>query len=105
MIISGPAPWKHCINSKFDDIMFIENRTKCNDVIWGIRVFDSINDNRIAITNGPVYVYRLDSTTSSQHGKNIRYNIESFEAQRKLVDDLYAENFNKAYCNEVKIQM
>lgn len=105
ILISGSAPWKHCINSKLDNIMFIENRSKCNDVVWGIRVFDSIDDHKISFTDGPVYVYRIDSTTSHQHGKGVKNSIESFEAQRKLIDDLYAESFNKSYCNEVKTRL
>lgn len=105
ILFSGPGPCKHCINSKFDKIEFIENRSKCNDVVWGIRVFDSIDDNKISFTNGPVYLYRVDSITSCHHGKNIKNNINSFDAQRKLIDDLDAEIFKKSYCNEVKYSM
>lgn len=82
--------------------MFIENRAKSNDMVWGIRVFDSIDDRKIAFTDGFVYTYRIDSVTSCQHNTKLRYNIDAFEAQRKLIDDLMAENFNKAYCNKFK---
>ncbi len=100
----GTGPCKHCINSKFDRIPFVENRAKSNDMLWGIRVFDSIDDGKIAFTDGFVYAYRIDSVTSCQHNTKLRYNIDAFEAQNKLIDDLMAENFNKTYCNRFKCE-
>lgn len=100
-LFGGVQPLKHCINSKFDYVRFKENRAKNNDMLWGIKIFDSIDDKKIKYTKNPITIYNKDSNTSCQNS-NIKNDIQCVDAQIELINDLKQEYYKKSYCNEFK---
>jgi hypothetical protein len=79
VLFNGVQPLKFCVKSIFDNIKFKENRSKNNDMIWGIRLFDTINDEKVSFLETPIVVYNQDSLFSCQNSqdKNNIIHVES----------------------------
>lgn len=66
------SPWQVCLKYKyFKDVKFAENRSKCNDNVWFIKVMNKIDledKKSLVIYDKPCYVYNQLSITSCQNG-------------------------------------
>ena len=101
VLFNGVQPYKFCIKSIFDYVKFKENRSKNNDMIWGVRLFDVIDDKNVVYLDTPIIVYNQDSINSCQNSTN-KNNIIHIESQYNLIDDLLKETYKKNYCLEFK---
>ena len=101
-VIYGAAPWKNVVKSKYSWIRFKENRSKCNDVIWFMRLVDSIDFSKISIMNDvPLVFYNTKSVTSCWYGKE-KNSKNNDDAIRLLLEDLRKEKYKTSICNRYK---
>ena len=81
---NGLAPWKSCWRSSFK-CRFVENRAKNNDTVWGIRLFDAVDPNRIVVEKRPCYVYNRMSLTSCQNNIDKQLDKNCQQAEKLLI--------------------
>ena len=91
---SGMQPWKSVFRSSIKT-RFVEKRAKNNDMVWGFKLFDSVDDKKIISETYPCYVYNKASATSCQNNLSTMIKKECIDAQKLLLDDLRKEKYNK----------
>lgn len=101
ILSDGAGPFKSCIKSCFN-MRFVENRARNNDVIWFMKIMDSINFNKIASISTPCVVYNRQSLTSCQNNKKVSIQKQCIDADRLLVEDLTKISFKKDEVNARK---
>lgn len=95
----GASPSKNCFKSKYK-CKFMENRAKSNDVIWFLRLYDSVNINLISSEKYPCFVYNRLSVTSCQNNIDRILDIECTKAERLLLEDYKTEEFKTQHCKQ-----
>lgn len=100
----GAAPFKTCIKSKFD-IHFIENRSRNNDVIWFMKLMDTIDFNKISSIQSPCCVYNRSSITSCQNNEYTMIKKSYVDADRALVEDLKKLDVKKEKVQQRKLRV
>ena len=101
MFMVGPGPGRTIVRS---DICqhFIEDRSKCNDVIWFLRCIDRAPLASDVVNMKEIwYVYNRISTTSCQNNINTMISKKCVDDQLSLADDLKNEKFATQACREL----